>query len=227
MTWTTPQRKLVLVAANKAGWNDQQRYLAMRACGCPLKAGKPSVTHEGNGRDHLVAVMALAESCAAQRGVTDFPRPGRSEVGSTARRPHVTWRDAALDAGQYLRDKARKIWAEAKERAPGLLRADASLEAFALRQCARDHEPEGGAPELYAFPVESFDELDTGQLIRVIEGLRAWLGRAFFRSGLTPRTFTIPRHAIDQAQSEARRHVAIRQASTPTPAGVATEDIPW
>lgn len=215
MTWSEKQTRIFLRAANLAGWNDAQRYTAMRACGCPLVKGtvgrgqatdvvlRPSVKTPGNTHEMFAAVMMLAESCARARGSYNgrFPRPGQ----------HDDWIAASYDTAQRLHHKAREIWAEAQQRMPGrFFGGDEALEKFVQRiVCADTVEFRG----LFTETPERLDFCDAAQAVRVVEGLRAWVGREFYRAGLTPRSFVIPRSAIEQVKAEAARHRASPQAS--------------
>lgn len=228
MTWSEKQTRIFLRAANLAGWNDAQRYTAMRACGCPLVAApgtrhrasgirsepsaqcpvpspspsRPSVKAPGNTHEMFAAVMMLAESCARARGSYNgrFPRPGQ----------HDDWIAASYDTAQRLHHKAREIWAEAQQRMPGrFFGGDEALEKFVQRiVCADTVEFRG----LFTETPERLDFCDAAQAVRVVEGLRAWVGREFYRAGLTPRSFVIPRSAIEQVKAEARRHAPPAQA---------------
>lgn len=215
MTWSEKQTRIFLRAANLAGWNDAQRYTAMRACGCPLVKGtagrgqatdvvpRPSVKSPGNTHEMFAAVMMLAESCARTRGSYNgrFPRPGS----------HDDWIAASYDTAQRLHHKARAVWAEAQERMPGrFFGGDEAMRGFVARVCGKDPETFGG---LFAAAPEHLHECDAAQAVRVVEGLRAWVGREFYRAGLTPRSFVIPRSAIEQVKAEAARHRASPQAS--------------
>lgn len=224
--WSDRQKFLFLKAGNAAGWNEPMRYTAMRACGCPLMKAtgatpvgapdvlRPSVKHAQNNNGHFEAVMALAESCAGQRsggGTLDarFPRPAE----------HDSWRDAAQhSATSRLIPKIREVWAEAMERMPGRFfefvpdasspsrgSRSPSLDALAARVCKNDVT---AFPGLYDHGPELLDECDAGQLHRVLEALKAWVGRAFYENGIKPRTFYIPSGAIAQVKAKAGRHKA-------------------
>ncbi len=235
--WSDRQKFLFLKAGNAAGWNEPMRYTAMRACGCPLMkaAGaepvpgaqcpvppgyRPSVKHAQNNNGHFEAVMALAEACAAQRGRLDakFPRPAE----------HDSWREAAQhSATSRLIPKLREVWAEAMAKMPGRFfepkgtghRASgisfdpnaqcpvpsASLDALASRVCKNDPS---AFPGLYDHGPELLDECDAGQLHRVLEALKAWVGREFYAAGITPHTFYIPAGAVAQVKAHAKRHQA-------------------
>lgn len=230
MSWTEKQRKLFLIACGLAGWNDPQRYIAMRACGCPcIVAGgrpraskprpdsgpgpetqdpRPSVLSPGNTHEMFAAVMSLAEASARTRGapMIRFPMPGRGDLSEPR-----TWRDAALDTADRLRHKAREIWAEAHQRMPGKFKGDEeSLDAFVRRQTGGDTRD---YPEHFACAPETLDACDAAQACRVVEGLKAWIGRDFFAAGIHPRSFVIPQGAITQVKAQARRNIAKRTSA--------------
>lgn len=211
--WTDKQQTLFHIAAKHAGWTPQHRYIAMRAAGCPLIKGtmgrgqatqtgvmRPSIKNPANTHEMFAAAMMLAESCAATRGASDFPSAGGGK----------SWAASAADTGTRLRHKAREIWAEAQARMPGrFFGGEDSLNAIVRdRVCKRDTDE---YPDLFGHNPSTLDACDAAQLCRVIELLRNWVGRDFFRGGLTPRTFTIPGGVIAQVKAEAKRHVAARQ----------------
>ena len=214
--WSPKQQLLFLKASNIAGWNDQQRYVAMRACGCPLVKGtvgrgqateagvtRPSIKAPGNTHESFAAVMVLAEASAEQRGRgAAFPRPSNAD----------SWLDSSRDTSKRVRDLVRRVWAEACERMPGrFFGGEAALDAFVKGQLARDPAE---FPEHFDHAPEAIDECDLAQAARILESLKAWVGREFYRAGITPRTFYIPSSAIAQVNAEARRHVSRRQAPT-------------
>lgn len=231
MTWSDKQRTLFMIACGLAGWNDQQRYLAMRAAGCPCVApakppkarriksdtdaqcppggmpdaspSRPSVMAPGNTHEMFAAVMSLAEASARTRGATmiKFPRPAAGKA----------WRDAALDTSTRLIHKAREIWREAQERMPGkFFGGDEALDAFARRVTASDAAQ---FPDHFMAAPQDLDACDAAQACRVVEGLRAWVGRDFYAAGINPRTFVIPHNAVAQVNAQARRHVTKRQTA--------------
>lgn len=222
MTWSQKQRLLFLKASGLAGWNDQQRYLAMRAVGCPCVAttipgfdaraglqSRPSIKAPGNTHEMFAAVMSLAESSARTRGamMSRFPRPASGRVDSG----QPTWRDAAMDTASRLIHKAREIWREAQERMPGkFFGGDEALDAFARRVTAADASQ---FPDHFMAAPQDLDGCDAAQACRVVEGLRAWVGRDFYAAGINPRSFVIPHNAVAQVNAQARRHVAKRQTT--------------
>jgi len=187
-------------AANIAGWNADMRYLVMHHAGCrsvstPQSGGRgvtrPSMTCPSNSQRELELVMAVAErtwkmnGCPGGDGAFPSPRCG------------TTWDAVACDLNEAIRRKITEIWAEARERMPGLLASDA-LDGFVVRMTKED------AAELtFSDPPRTLAEVsDPAQLNRIIEGLKGWVGRKFFLRGITPRSFTIPANVKRQ---EARR----------------------
>lgn len=197
--WSHAQRNLLLKAVNLAGWTDQLRYVAMRACGCPLvgsSPSRPSVKATANTHEQFAAVMMLAESAAKTRGKgASFPKPGGDAD---------TWTEASLDTSSRVRDLIRRIWAEAHAKMPAKFPGtEAALTGFVERQTKGDAEDYKG---FFEFAPANLDECDLAQCTRVLEGLKAWVGREFYRCGIRPQTFYIPPSAIAQVKAEARRH---------------------
>lgn len=192
MPWTDRQRKLFMIAARAAGWNDDQRYIAMRHSGCPTRGGKPSVTHPRNDNAAFERCMALAESCAGQRG---------EHVPPPSRKP--TWREAVATPNERMRELATRIADEAARRLPAF-GSPTSLLSDTIR-----HVTSGDSGELTWMHMQHADRgdrelarLDAGQLYRVVESLRAHVGRVFLEHGITPTSFTVP--------ASARRRVAAK-----------------
>lgn len=187
MAWTDKQRTLFMIAARAAGWNTDQRYIAMRHCGCPLTAGAPSVNHPRNDHTAFERCMALAESCAGQRGERIQPPRGKR-----------SWREAEASQGDRLRRLAMAIVTEAVDLLP--THFDARLLDHTIQHiCGRDA----------VWTVRSdgpirLESLDAGQLYRVVEGLKARIGRMLLERGITPRSFTVP--------ASARRRVKVGAA---------------
>lgn len=192
MAWTPRQRTIFLVAAKAAGWNDDQRYMAMRHSGCPLKAGTPSVTHPRNDNAAFERCMALAESCAGARGEHVPPPRGKR-----------SWREAERAGADRMRNLAMEIAAEAAAVLPG--RFDVGLITSTIDHvCA--HDPvELRTPEpAHLVGRGPLWRLDSGQVYRVVESLKAHVGRVFLEHGLTPTSFDVP--------AAAKRRVATRAA---------------
>lgn len=195
MTWSMPQRTLFLRACSAAGWNDEQRYVAMRHAGCPLRDGRPTLKHAGNGQAAFEAVMALAEAQAAMEG-RSVPSP----------RGGGTWRDRSATSRRGLEGKARQIAAEAIRRAPG--KFDDGLLDYAVR-----HVTGGDSADLpvLARPA-TLAECDEGQMLRVVEALRAMVGRVFGECGLVPQSFETPPSARRRVGRSASHQGAITTA---------------
>lgn len=189
MAWTPKQCTLFLIAAKAAGWNDDQRYIAMRHCGCPLKGGTPSVTHPRNDNAAYERCMALAESCAGQRG-EHVPPPSKRR----------TWREAVAAPNERMRELAQRIANEAVLRLPAQF-ADNELLRKTIDHVCGDElvSPDPSSPV-----PGTLHSLDAGQLYRVVESLKAHVGRVLLEHGLTPESFTAP--------AWAKRRVAQRAA---------------
>lgn len=190
MTWSAKQQRLSVIAANRARWNDQQRYMAMRFVGCPVDKAKdrPSVKHPRNDNDHFRLYMALAESHAGMHSVGEFPQPGRGQ----------TWQQVAADRAAPMRRMVEAIAAEAVRRIPDIYSPD-FLAGFIDRMTRNDPDEFAGCTGRPTCPAEC----EEGQLYRVLEGLKAWVGRAMLKRDMRPESFTISeaarRRFFDQA----------------------------
>lgn len=179
MSWTPKQCKLLHIAANLAGWNAQQRYMVMRHHGCPLMSstGNPSVTHKGNTQRSYELVMAAAEASAASRGadMSKFPQPAKG-----------TWRE--LSGQEFLRTRQliQAIAHEAVVELPDKFVPN-FLSGFITRQTEKDVE---SACAITHRPT-CLEDCDEGQLYRIVEGLKAWVGRAFIAAGRKPKSFKL------------------------------------
>jgi hypothetical protein len=177
--WSDSQRTTFLRACSAAGWNDQQRYMAMRHCGCPLQGDRPSVKSPRNTNGHFEQLMALAEAQAKLRG-RDVRPP----------REHRSWREAAENGRLRLVELARSIIAEGVIRVPDVF--NDGLERYIIAHTTADDLGNmAGIPN----PL-SLDECDGGQLHRVVEALRAYVGRELDARGLQPRNFVLPPSVI-------------------------------
>lgn len=178
MGWSDKQTTLFLRASNMAGWNDQQRYMAMVHVGCPLLASerRPSVKHRGNSQQSFELVMALAESQAEIREVDmrKFPQPSRG-----------TWRELSQQQQTRMRGLITRIAHEAVTELPEKFLPN-FLSGFILRMTQKDSR-EMAALDHNPSELEFCDE---GQLYRILEGLKAWVGREFDRVDRSPRSFT-------------------------------------
>lgn len=183
MGWSEKQTTVFLRAANMAGWNQQQRYMAMVHVGCPLLASdkRPSVKHRGNSQQSFELVMAFAESQAEIREVDmeKFPQPQRG-----------TWRKLGQDQHARMRDLITRIAHEAVTELPEKF-GPRFLAGFIMRMTQNDS---GHMAALYPNPAE-LEQCDEGQLYRVLEGLKAWVGREFTRVNRTPKSFSSRRAA--------------------------------
>lgn len=179
MSWSKSQQIAIHKAAKAAGWNPQQRYIAMRHAGCPNlrdsgSGGRPSVSHPRNSNRHYELVMVLAEAQALTRGLgDDMPRPGRGGF----------WKDSASDQRWREIEAVRKIAHEAIERMPKTF--DPYFLAGFIARMTR-HDDKGFAS--VACP-KDLTECDEGQIYRIHEGLKAWVGRELADRGMAPRSF--------------------------------------
>ncbi|MBL0920721.1 MAG: hypothetical protein IBJ10_01190 [Phycisphaerales bacterium] len=197
--WSKSQTIMLLRAATCAGWNDAQRHIAMRHAGCPNdEKDKPSVKHPRNTQAQFEIVMALAEAQAAERHALDkFPLPNQKGVQHGVR----GWRDVAAAGRSRSLRFAEAIWAEAAERIPEIFGKPSALRGFIARQTRND------PPSItLGREAEWLGDLDEGQLYRVTEGLRAWVGREFLVRDIEPKSFRIPPHVRRQLERSSRGH---------------------
>lgn len=182
MTWSPNQIKCAGMAARAAEWSERERQLVLAHIGVrrrPRAGESPrcSANDPANTDEQFVAFMAIAEGVALGKGRGDMlPRPKNKGF----------WRDAAADRGNRTRRLIESIAAEAVERMPSEFDAG-FLDGFVARMTANDHfslSPAGARAHLA--------ECDEGQLYRILEGLRAWVGRRFYAAGYAPKSFTIP-----------------------------------
>lgn len=205
MPWTKLQIKVFMVAARAAGWNEDQRYMAMRHCGCPTRSdgvATPSVNHPRNTNALFERCMALAESCAGQQGVTIAPPKGKR-----------SWREAERGAGDRMRDLAHAIVEEAIRRAPDVFFptrrvapdqvAPGLLDATIQHVCGNDPREVLGFIRECHVATWRLSDLDTGQLYRVVESLKAQVGRVLLERGIVPASFSVPASARRRAARKA------------------------
>lgn len=193
MAWSPSQRTRFLLAAKAAGWNDEQRYMAMRHCGCPLKAGKPSVTHPRNDNAGFERAMALAESCAGQRGERVPPPRGKQ-----------SWRQAEAQQGERIKGLINEVAIEAERCLPARFVAGELIAGTIRHVCANDAWSWCSFIAEHA-PADLLKNLDSGQLYRVVDSLKAHVGRVLLEHGIRPRTFDVP--------ASARRRVANQESA--------------
>ena len=183
MTWSQRQQVMVHKATTAAGWNAPQRYMAMTRAGClkHARTGRPSVKHPRNTNTQFELFMDLAEACAAKHG-RRVPKP----------RDHPSWRHVCIKKhydGWFA--KAKAIAREGQDRMPATFNDG-------LIQYAIDHTSPKDDIDLYGTP-QGLTECTTDQLYRVVELLKAMVGRKFIQAGLTPRSFEIPAEARRRA----------------------------
>lgn len=184
MPWSHKQRVMFLRACKAGQINAQQRYVILNHAGCPSSerdlpgVKRPSVKDSRNTQRQFELCMALAERSAISLGAGD-------EVPSP--KGGGTWDEVASDQSAGIRHKINEIWVEARTRAPGIFK-EGGLEGFIKRMTARDAK---GFPT--QGPVEHALDCDDAQLYRVLEGLKAWIGREFARAGLVPNSFELPK----------------------------------
>lgn len=184
--WSDAQRRVFLRACNAAGWNDQMRYMVMRHVGCPNEQGKdrPSVKHAGNRQSHYEAAMAIAEAHAAEKGAT-VPKPRNAD----------SWRTVGNGNRKRLISLATRIAHEGYARLPGVFNQDA-LEWAVGRTSSDD-----AVKVTLTGPPSKLEECDEGQLIRVVELLRAVVGRKLDERNMKPETFSLPASVIRRRKS--------------------------
>ncbi len=210
MSWSQAQQIMVHRAVTAAGWNDAQRYIAMRHVNCPddPRHDRPSVKHRGNSQASFELLMDLAEGAANGRGAGKLmPRPS---VGGTWFEKVNAGRDAQVRL-------IERVWLEAATRIPEKFApADGKhqgLAGFVRRMTMNDD----AGIALDRRP-ESLAECDAAQLQRILEGLKKWVGREMQQRGLTPDTFDIPKHPGDPAHaawnSRQRRKAAAQRRHT-------------
>jgi hypothetical protein len=127
-------------------------------------------------------------------------------------RAYPSWSHAARRSLDRRRDLARQIAAEAVTRIPEVFARDEpeapareSSPASLRRSVASSlppidrlllgvirHVTNHDSGELCPFKPENLDQCDSGQLYRVIEALKAWVGRELLRRGYTPESFDVP-----------------------------------
>ncbi|MAO24533.1 MAG: hypothetical protein CMJ25_27625 [Phycisphaerae bacterium] len=186
--WTHRQRQCVIMACSAAGWNAQQRYMVMLHCGCPLdpKTQRPSIKHPRNTSEQMGLIMSFAEPVARDRG-----KPLRPP------KAHRSWESAVADKAQRQRHKAREIIDEAVAEIPS--KFNSGLERYVVEHVYDCDQGKSGAGFMEHQP-ESIEQCDAPTVYRVIECLRAFVGREFAARGIEPRSFTIPRTARQRAR---------------------------
>lgn len=184
--WSQSQRRIFIMASNAAGWNAQQRYLAMHHVGCPLTDdNRPSVKHPRNSQRQFELIMAIAEGHAALREMDGkIPRPAS----------HDCWRDVVESSRDRQISLLRKIHSEAIDGAPDKFQVG-TLNGFIQRMTKKDD------PMFGVDPPTRPEECDDGQLYRVIEGYKAWAGRELIDHGVMPRCFRVSRAMRQRALS--------------------------
>lgn len=191
--WTKKQQVCVLRACTAAGWNEQQRYMVMHHCGCPLdeQTKRPSAKHPRNTSEQMGLIMSFAEPVARDRGK---PLPPPSQ--------HRSWEAAVADKAARQRHKAKAMIAEAIRRVPRGAAGgfDEGLEAYVVEHVYDCDQGATGARFMLHRP-ESIDQCDAPTVHRVIECLRQFVGREFAARGITPETFDIPRSARERARA--------------------------
>lgn len=178
MSWTKRQITRFHIACGLAGWNAQQRYVAMAHVGCPLThaENRPSVSHIRNSQDSYELVMALAESHAASRGANmrKFPQPAQG-----------TWREKSAAKAERTMRLIEAIAFEAVTELPEKFLPN-FLSGFVQRMTTKDH----GEFSSNTSRPESVRDCDEGQLYRILEGLKEWVGREFDRVDRLPSSFS-------------------------------------
>ena len=189
MGWTERQQRCAIAAASRAGWNDMQRYTAMLHCGCPkCPKGQVSLKNKANPHAAFEQYMALAESSAAQIGERIYPPKGFSswaQVVDASRTRVIHLINEICEEGRLVLNKHL---------------GDGGLDGFAQRMTRRDQSPCG-----MPLAKERLVDCDGGQLYRIVEGLKGWLGREFVDRGIEPASFTLHWHARKRLEEIQKR----------------------
>jgi hypothetical protein len=189
--WTERQRKCAISAASKAGWNDQQRYIAMRHAGCkPSATGQISLANPSNPHGAFEQYMAIAESAAAERGEHIYPPTGKP-----------SWN--AVASGQRTRTirLIESIYAEAQSKLSRKFH-EGGLPGFVSRMTRNDTSVCG--VKLWTNELE---HCDSAQLYRILEGLKAWVAREMIEHGLAPSSFKLTQYQ-EKRLKEIQRRIA-------------------
>lgn len=176
--WTDAQKRCAITASGKAGFNDQQRYMAMLHAGCPKSAsGQVSMSNPKNPHAAFEQFMAIAESAAAQRGQHIYPPKGKR-----------SWAEVA-DSNRSRQIKLiESIWDEARHHLGAKFHAD-GLDGFVQRMTSKDTTAFGNP-----LPPRTLEQCDAAQVYRILEGLKGWVGREFSERGIEPGSFTLHWH---------------------------------
>lgn len=201
--WSNAQRRCFTIASRRAGWNDEQRYIAMRHVGCRDfgDLGRPSVSHERNTNAQFEQVMAIAESHAEMNG--DQVHPPRDKA---------SWKQAASRGRERQIGLATAIADEACDRLPAIFKRNPLSHAVA-------HVTKSDCEEFGGRNLDDIKHCDGGQVYRVVECLRAWVGRYFADAGLTPRSFTQPAEVNRRVARNNRRSAPMEGREAATQAG--------
>lgn len=197
MSWTRAQQIRFLSATNAAGCNSEQRYMIMRYAGCreiPPRPGanheqaRPSVTSNFNNSRQFRHCMAIIEAmCKSQQVPIEPPRN------------HKTWHDLAHSSISREQELARDIVAEAARRLPA--KFDSGLMGYAI-----DHVTKKITHPIFPdIKPETIEQCDGPTTHRVVELLRALVGREFQARGIRPSCFTIPTRAVLRGDNQARK----------------------
>lgn len=189
MAWTDRQQRCAIAAASKAGWNDMQRYIAMRHAGCAkTQSGQVSLKNPKNPHKAFEQYMAIAESAAALNGQEIYPPKGKA-----------SW--SAVVEGESSRTLRliESIWAEGCTKLNRKF-VKGGLEGFVERMTSKDLTPCG-----MPLATNTLGHCDSAQLYRILEGLKAWVAREFVEHGIAPTTFQ-----LTQAQEKRLKQVQAR-----------------
>ena len=189
MAWTQKQQRCAIAASGKAGWNDMQRYIAMRHAGCAkTQSGQVSLKNPKNPHKAFEQYMAIAESAAALNGQQIYPPNGKE-----------SW-SAVVDAesSRTLR-LIESIWAEGCKKLNRKF-IEGGLEGFVERMTKLDTTTCG-----MPLVTDNLNHCDSAQLYRILEGLKAWVAREFVEHGIAPTTFQ-----LTQAQEKRLRQIQAR-----------------
>jgi len=195
--WSPAQIKLAGMGSSAAKWNDAQRYIALRNCGCPKMEIdgelRVSARNTKNSQRSFEQYMALAEMSANALG-NRMPKPS---MGTG----HRSW--AEVCAAECDRSIALifKIASEACARVPGKFHDASGLVAGLVRRITENDGTDGDTRCVYFTGViEEIHACSPDQVRRVLEALRAWVGRVMHECGVRPISFDAPRSAIARAE---------------------------
>lgn len=125
-----------------------------------------------------------------------FAEPVAREMGKPLNPPsrYKSWQDAVEDRASRTRRLAYAIVKEACKRAPAQF--NDGLEPWVV-----DHVCGSSKSGFMDVAPESFDQCDGPTIYRVVECLKAYIGRRFTELGIKPNSFIVPRSARERAKT--------------------------